>query len=162
MLVPVIVLIAVALKTRDILRAMTAGLVVGIPLGLVSGLFTLEAIFHVTDGQPGGFLYSGLSGMAGIVLLCLTLFAYTGVVSEAKVDTLLTRFTKRGANGKAPFTARDFEMLQGALILATTVLFAGVTSASCALVGSLTDRLGNECGVEPARAARIWLSGLCE
>lgn len=158
MLVPVIVLIAVALKTRDILRAMTAGLVVGIPLGLVSGLFTLEAIFHVTDGQPGGFLYSGLSGMAGIVLLCLTLFAYTGVVSEAKVDTLLTRFTKRGANGKAPFTARGFEMLQGALILATTVLFAGVTSASCALVGSLTDRLGNECGVEPARRSHL-LSG---
>lgn len=159
MLVPVAVLIAVALKTRDILRAITAGLIVGVPLGLVAGLFTPEAVFTVKNGQPAGFLYAGLNNMAGIVLLCLTLFAYTGVVGKANVEGLLTRLTtKKGDQTRAPLSPRGFECLQGALTLATTVLFAGVTSASCALVGSLTDRLGTECGVEAARRSHL-LSG---
>ena len=156
MLVPVFALIVTALKTRDILRAITVGLIVGVPLGLMAGLFTPEAVFSVKNGNPAGFLYSGLSNMAGVVLLCLTLFGYTGVVANADVRGLLRSFTKTASG--APLSARGFELLLGGLILLTTVLFAGVTSASCALVGSLTDELGNDCGVAPERRSHL-LSG---
>ncbi len=161
MLAPVVVLIVVAVRTRDILRAITAGLLVGIPLGLFCGAFTPHDVFHVEKGAPAGFLYAGLSNMAGIVLLCLMLFGFTGVVARAGLEEqLAARLARRGrkTSGAAPFSARAFELLLAALIMGVTVLFAGVTSASCALVGTLTDRLGTECGVRAERRSHL-LSG---
>lgn len=157
MLVPVGVLIAVAVFTRDILRAITAGLITGIPLGLLAGLFTPETVFHIENGTPAGFLYAGLNNMAGIVLLCLMLFGYTGVVARADLEAALMKVLSR-RSGEAPMRAQGFEMLLAALTMIVTVLFAGVTSASCALVGTLTDRLGIECGVAAERRSHL-LSG---
>lgn len=87
MLVPVAVLIAVAVRTRDVLMAISAGVVTGTATGLLIGRLSFATIFAAVDGRLSGFLISGISNVSPIILLCVTLFAFTGIVREAACPT---------------------------------------------------------------------------
>ena len=82
MLVPVAVLIAVAVRTRDVLMAISAGVVTGTATGLLIGRLSFATIFAAVDGRLSGFLISGISNVSPIILLCVTLFAFTGIVRD--------------------------------------------------------------------------------
>ena len=68
MLIPVAVLLFVSIRTRDIFKAVTAGLVSGIAVGLLSGTFGPSDILGVENGAATGFIYNGFTGMIGICL----------------------------------------------------------------------------------------------
>lgn len=136
MLVPVAVLIAVAVRTRDVLMAISAGAVTGTATGL---------------------LISGISNVSPIILLCVTLFAFTGIVREAGVPDMMAKALEAGSAGRP--SALRTELFLSAATLVVTTLFAAVTSASVALVGSLTDDIGRASNVHPYRRSHI-LSGL--
>ena len=146
MLVPVAVLIAVAVRTRDVLMAISAG-----------GRLSFATIFAAVDGRLSGFLISGISNVSPIILLCVTLFAFTGIVREAGVPDMMAKALETGAAGRP--SALRTELFLSAATLVVTTLFAAVTSASVALVGSLTDDIGRASNVHPYRRSHI-LSGL--
>lgn len=91
MLVPVAVLIAVAVRTRDVLMAISAGAVTGTATGLLIGRLSFATIFAADDGRLSGFLISGISNVSPIILLCVTLFAFTGIVREAGVPDMMAK-----------------------------------------------------------------------
>lgn len=153
MLVPVAVLIAVAVRTRDVLMAISAGVVTGTATGLLIGRLSFATIFAAVDGRLSGFLISGISNVSPIILLCVTLFAFTGIVREAGVPDMMAN----GGGGRP--SALRTELFLSAATLVVTTLFAAVTSASVALVGSLTDDIGRASNVHPYRRSHI-LSGL--
>ena len=150
MLVPVAVLIAVAVRTRDVLMAISAGAVTGTATGLLIGRLSFATIFAADDGRLSGFLISGISNVSPIILLCVTLFAFTGIVREAGVPDMMAKALEAGSAGR-PSALRTELFLSAA--------FAAVTSASVALVGSLTDDIGRASNVHPYRRSHI-LSGL--
>ena len=153
MLVPVAVLIAVAVRTRDVLMAISAGAVTGTATGLLIGRLSFATIFAADDGRLSGFLISGISNVSPIILLCVTLFAFTGIVREAGVPDMMAKALEAGS------AALRTELFLSAATLVVTTLFAAVTSASVALVGSLTDDIGRASNVHPYRRSHI-LSGL--
>lgn len=155
MLVPVAVLIAVAVRTRDVLMAISAGVVTG--TGLLIGRLSFATIFAADDGRLSGFLISGISNVSPIILLCVTLFAFTGIVREAGVPDMMAKALEAGSAGRP--SALRTELFLSAATLVVTTLFAAVTSASVALVGSLTDDIGRASNVHPYRRSHI-LSGL--
>ena len=157
MLVPVAVLIAVAVRTRDVLMAISAGVVTGTATGLLIGRLSFATIFAAVDGRLSGFLISGISNVSPIILLCVTLFAFTGIVREAGVPDMMAKALETGAAGRP--SALRTELFLSAATLVVTTLFAAVTSASVALVGSLTDDIGRASNVHPYRRSHI-LSGL--
>ena len=156
MLVPVAVLIAVAVRTRDVLMAISAGAVTGTATGLLIGRLSFATIFAADDGRLSGFLISGISNVSPIILLCVTLFAFTGIVREAGVPDMMAKALEAGSAGR-PSALRTELFLSAATLVVT--LFAAVTSASVALVGSLTDDIGRASNVHPYRRSHI-LSGL--
>lgn len=156
MLVPVAVLIAVAVKTRDVLMAISAGVVTCTAVGLLAGRLTLASVFTAQGGQLGGFLISGISNVSPIILLCVTLFAFTGIVREAGVPEMMAKALEHGSEDKP--SALRTELFISAATLVVTTLFAAVTSAAVALVGSLTDDVGRASNVHPYRRSHI-LSG---
>ena len=83
MLIPVAVLLFVSIRTRDIFKAVTAGLVSGIAVGLLSGTFGPSDILGVENGAATGFIYNGFTGMIGICLFCMALFGAMGVLNES-------------------------------------------------------------------------------
>ena len=157
MLVPVAVLIVVAVRTRDVLMAISAGVVTGTATGLLIGRLSFATIFAADDGRLSGFLISGISNVSPIILLCVTLFAFTGIVREAGVPDMMAKALEAGSAGRP--SALRTELFLSAATLVVTTLFAAVTSASVALVGSLTDDIGRASNVHPYRRSHI-LSGL--
>ena len=153
MLVPVAVLIAVAVRTRDVLMAISAGAVTGTATGLLIGRLSFATIFAADDGRLSGFLISGISNVSPIILLCVTLFAFTGIVREAGVPDMMAKALEAGSAGRP--SALRTELFLSAATLVVTTLFAAVTSA----VGSLTDDIGRASNVHPYRRSHI-LSGL--
>lgn len=158
MLVPVAVLIAIAVRTRDVLMAISAGAVTGTATGLLIGCLSIATIFAADDGRLSGFLISGISNVSPIILLCVTLFAFTGIVREAGVPDMMAKALEAGSAGRPSALLRT-ELFLSAATLVVTTLFAAVTSASVALVGSLTDDIGRASNVHPYRRSHI-LSGL--
>ena len=153
MLVPVAVLIAVAVRTRDVLMAISTGTATGLLIGRLS----FATIFAADDGRLSDFLISGISNVSPIILLCVTLFAFTGIVREAGVPDMMAKALEAGSAGRP--SALRTELFLSAATLVVTTLFAAVTSASVALVGSLTDDIGRASNVHPYRRSHI-LSGL--
>ena len=135
MLLAVAALIVVAIRTHDVLQAVTVGILVGLVVGLASGALTIEAVFSTTNGHIGGFFYKGVENVSPIILLCLTLFAYTHLIRRAGIPEAIEGAILRRL-GHSP-SERSFETILASTTLITTTLFASVTSASVALVGTL-------------------------
>lgn len=137
--------------------AISAGAVTGTATGLLIGRLSFATIFAADDGRLSGFLISGISNVSPIILLCVTLFAFTGIVREAGVPDMMAKALEAGSAGRP--SALRTELFLSAATLVVTTLFAAVTSASVALVGSLTDDIGRASNVHPYRRSHI-LSGL--
>lgn len=152
MLIPVVCLLFVSIRTQNIFKAVTTGLITGIIAGLASGAFGPDAILSIQDGAAGGFIYEGFTGMIGICLFCMALFGALGILEEsgmmhAVIETI--------GNSSAAKTARGTELLIMLGSLLTTVLVGGVTSASVLTFGPVADELGAEHKIHPYRRANL-------
>ena len=155
MLIPVAVLLFVSIRTRDIFKAVTAGLVSGIAVGLLSGTFGPSDILGVENGAATGFIYNGFTGMIGICLFCMALFGAMGVLNESGT---MERMIQGICNSRFARPARGAEQLIGLGSMLTTLLVGGVTSASVLTFGSVADELGARHQIHPYRRANF-LSG---
>ena len=152
MLIPVAVLLFVSICTRDIFKAVTAGLVSGIAVGLLSGTFGPSDILGVENGAATGFIYNGFTGMIGICLFCMALFGAMGVLNESGT---MERMIQGICNSRFARSARGAELLIGLGSMLTTLLVGGVTSASVLTFGSVADELGARHQIHPYRRANF-------
>ncbi|WP_031085135.1 Na+/H+ antiporter NhaC family protein [Streptomyces sp. NRRL WC-3549] len=152
MLVPVALMLVVALRTRDIFKAVTVGLVSGIVTGLASGLLSLDGVVGVSDGAPTGFLVAGVGSMLSVIALVVTVFGIMGVLTEAGIlDWLVSALT----GSRLSRTPRGAELAIGMGISGTTLLFGGVNSAAMLTFGPVADKLGARVGLHPYRRAVV-------
>lgn len=152
MLIPVAIMLIVAMKTRDIFKAVTVGLILGTVTGLATGLIRFENVIGVTDGAPTGFLYEGIAHMVGTVTLVISVFGIMGVLRGAGVmEMVVDRLT----SGRLASTPSGAEAAIGIGVSVTTVLFGGVNSASMLSFGPVADELGARMGLHPYRRANV-------
>ncbi|WP_066322186.1 Na+/H+ antiporter NhaC family protein [Bacillus sp. FJAT-29814] len=152
MLVPVAVMLFVAVKTRDIYKAITIGTVLGTITGLAFNLLTFENIISVADGAPVGFLTDGISSMMATVTLVLSVYGIMGVLNGAGV---LEKVTTSILNSKMGQTVRGAEIAMMLGISFTTLIFGGVTSASMTTFGKVQNEIGKRVGLHPYRRANL-------
>ena len=94
MLIPVVVLLAVAIIKRDIFIAVTWGIISGTVIGLVAGILTPADIVSVEDGALAGFAIDGIKNMLGTVGYLYAVAGIIGVLNESgmmqkMIDALL-------------------------------------------------------------------------
>ena len=152
MLIPVIVMLAVAVKTRNIYKAITIGILLGSVLGLAAGILKFSDIISIVDGAPSGFLTSGISGMMATVVLVLSVYGIMGVLTAAGVMDRIADGILKSRLGK---TARGAEIAMMLGISLTTLIFGGVTSASMATFGKIQNEIGKRVGLHPYRRANL-------
>lgn len=152
MLVPVAIMLAVSIVTRDIYKAITVGLILGTIVGLAFGLIVPADIISVTDGTPAGFLTDGISSMMATVVLVMSVYGIMGVLTAAGV---LERISTAILNSKMGSTAAGAELAMLLGISATTLVFGGVTSASIATFGKVQNEIGKRVGIHPYRRANL-------
>ena len=123
MLIPVAVMLFAAVKSRNIYKAITVGIVLGTVVGLLSGLLTFDQIISITDGAPAGFLTDGINGMIATITLVLSVYGIMGVLSAAGV---LDGIANGILNSQMGQTARGAELAMMLGITVTTMVFSSV------------------------------------
>lgn len=152
MLVPVVLMLLVAIKTRSIYQAITVGIVLGTVTGLVFDLLTFSSVISVIDGAPTGFLTDGIKNMMSTVTLVISVYGIMGVLQGAGALEHITNGILHSRLGK---TARGAEIAMMLGISLTTLLFGGVTSASMTTFGKVQNELGKRVGLHPYRRANL-------
>ena len=141
MLVPVLLTVAVAVKTGDIVAATTVGIVLAAAVGALSGQFAVfstapgaNALVTLTgeglDRAVGGILYNGLSGMVQVCVLALLLFGSTAVMRAGGGDERLLQ-----ALGKVARTPRSTEFVISAMVVALSCIM-GLNAPAILAVGA--------------------------
>lgn len=157
MLIPVVLLIYIAIKMRDALHAVTmatvAGLIIGLLTGLIIGLLTgviePSQIVRVENGSISGILTGGIANVSGIMLMCLALFGFTGVIEHAGLADATAKFLTN--ENQSP---RRAEVTLAVATVFISTCLAAVTSVAVALAGQLADRLLRR-SIDPYRRAYL-------
>lgn len=150
MIIPPIVVIFIAVKGRSIFTALTGGIVSGIIVGLVSGIFTLSDVMTVADGKPKGIIVDGVTGTFENICLFMVVMAMYGVLKNSGVIEALVE----GLSKKAQ-SARSSEGVIAILTLLISLLTAGITTMVVAIVGPLADSIGKTHKLHPYRRANL-------
>ena len=152
MLLPVVVLIIVAIYSKNIFSALISGILVGLSIGLLTQRMTLESIFTVKEGHLDGILYNGIDNMSGTIMLCLSLFAMIGILEKSG---FIDAMTDKLLSHNREFTPRKAEFLLASGALLCSTVFAGVTSAALILFGPIADKIGRQTQLHPFRRSHI-------
>ena len=154
MLIPVVIMLVVATKTRNIFLGIFVGLVTGIITGLALGLFPFSRIFanDPANNAAVGFLVEGVANMLGTVGLVIAVFGIMGVLTEAG---MLDFLVEKILGSKMAQTPKGAEMACLIGISATTFIFGGVTSASILTFGPVLNKIGHAKKLHPYRRANL-------
>ena len=150
MLVVPVVIIALCLMRKHLITALSWGILAGIAAGLLSGIYTVDALISF----PGGFSVSGaiieaITGTAGTVAMLIAVFALLGVLECSglfeSVGTFLSRFAKNERS-----TETSIVLSVGILSMVT-----GVISVAIVALGDLINEIGEKAGVDRYRRANL-------
>lgn len=161
MLVPVLLTVAAAVRTGDIVVATTVGIVCGAVVGVACGQFEVfstapgaNALVTLTgeglDRAVGGILYNGLSGMVQACVLALLLFGSTAVMRAGGGDERLLQ-----ALGKVARTPRSTEFVISAMVVALSCIMGLNAPAILAVGASFAKPLAQAQGISPYRTANL-------
>ena len=149
MIIPVALLIFVAIRSKDALHAVTLATVTGLVLGLLTGILTPAQIVSVKDGAISGVITGGIANVSGIMLMCLALFGFTGVIHRTGLADAAEKFL-----GREAASPRSAETLLAVVTVLISAALAAVTSVAVALAGQLADKLLRD-RIDPYRRAYL-------
>jgi len=154
MLLPVIAMLAVSTRTRNIYAGIMVGLFSGTLIGLAAGLFTPAEVFSNDAGNNAavGFLIDGVNNILPTCALVISVFGIMGVLNDAGMLDLIA---DKILSSPAAETTRGAELLCMAGISVTTILLGGVTSASILTFGPILNKIGSARNIHPYRRANL-------
>ena len=154
MLVPVVLMLTVSTKTRNIYQGILVGLVTGTIVGLIAGLFTPAQVFSndAANNAAVGFLVDGINNILPTCALVISVFGIMGILSDAGMLNLIA---EKILNSKMAGTAKGAELVCMMGIAFTTILLGGVTSASILTFGPILNKIGAARNIHPYRRANL-------
>jgi len=152
MLIPVVLLLFVAMKTRDLFKSATVGIISGLIVGLIAGLLTPASIVHVQDGVMTGFVFEGVKGIMSTIIFTMSLFTIIGIMNDAGLMDMIVLGFEKGGLLKTP---RMAEAMIGLGSCVVTALMGGVATASILMFGPITDKIGKAQKLHPYRRANL-------
>lgn len=154
MLIPVILMLTVSTKTRNIYAGILVGLTTGTVVGLAAGLFTPAQVFSndAANNAAVGFLVDGINNILPTCALVISVFGIMGVLSDAGMLNLIA---EKILDSKLAGSARGAELACMFGISLTTVLLGGVTSASILTFGPILNKIGAARNIHPYRRANL-------
>ena len=158
MLIPVVIMLFVSTKTRNIFAGILVGLTLGTVTGLAAGLFTFDAVFanDAANSAATGFLIDGVNGILPTCALVISVCRSMGVLTDAG---MLDFLADKILSSKIAKTDAGTELACVAGISLTTILFGGVTSASILTFGPILNKIGMAKNIHPYRRANL-LAGI--
>jgi len=152
MLIPVVLLLIVAIITKNIYLAATTGIISGAIVALAFGIFPASTIISVNDGVLGGFIIEGIRGMLGTVAYLYALFAIMGVMQESgMMDSIIESLM----NSKLSKTVVGTELLIAAGSCVSGFCLGGANGPACIMFGPIAGKLGQQQRLHPYRRGNL-------
>ena len=154
MLIPVVLMLTVSTKTRNIYEGILVGLVTGTVVGLAAGLFTPAQVFSndAANNAAVGFLIDGINNILPTCALVISVFGIMGVLSDAGMLNLIA---EKILDSRMAGTTQGAELVCMMGIAFTTILLGGVTSASILTFGPILNKIGAARNIHPYRRANL-------
>lgn len=110
MLIPVVLMLTVSTKTRNIYEGILVGLATGTLVGLAAGLFTPAQVFSndAANNAAVGFLVDGINNILPTCALVISVFGIMGVLSDAGMLNLIA---EKILDSKMAGTAKGAELV---------------------------------------------------
>lgn len=152
MLIPVVILLAVAIIKRDIFIAITWGIISGTAIGLVCGIIGPADIISVQDGTLQGFAIDGIKNMLGTVGY---LYAVAGIMGVLNASGTMERIIQALLNSKLNQTVIGSELIIGFGIMVTSVCLGAANGPAIIMYGPIADQIGQEKHLHPYRRSNL-------
>jgi Na+/H+ antiporter NhaC len=151
MLIPAVIVFALALSGRHILVALTAGIASAVAIGSATGVLPLERVFSpVADGTVSGSAVAGVVGLLPTAILVLLLVTAFGIMRAGGfLRALMTWLERRFAR-----SARGAEACIVALISVANACVS-VNTVAMITVGPLANELRQRHSLSPYRSANL-------
>lgn len=150
MLVVPLVVIGCCLLKQHLIISLSMGVLCGIIVGLVSGLYRISDIFSFPGGWTvDGIFINAITGTVGTVFMLYGVFMLLGVMQASGVIEDISQFLLRLVRGK-----RSTEFVAGASI-GILGWITGVTAVGMVAVGDVIKELGEKYGVNEFRRANL-------
>jgi len=152
MLIPVIVLLAVAIIKRDIFISISCGIFVGIIVGLSFGIIVPADILSNSDGALEGFLIDGIKSMLGTIGYLYAVFGIMGVLQESgTLDRIITGLV----NSKLAGSIIGTELIIGFGTMISSVFLGAANGPAIIMYGPIANNIGRAKGLHPYRRANL-------
>lgn len=150
MLVVPVVIVFSCLRKKHLITALSYGILSGIAVGLLLGIYSVDDLLAFPGGfAVGGLVIEAITGTAGTVAMLVAVFALVGVMECSglfeDVGVLLGRFAKSARSAEA------------AIVLSAGILsmVTGVISVAIVALGDLVNEIGEKAGVDRYRRANL-------
>lgn len=156
-LIPTGIVIFLAIRGLNIFASLSIGILSAILIGLVSGLFTLSALFMVKNGAISGAIPSGVAGMTTVSILLIMVVAMGNILVKSgcmddAVNILNEKIIKSPAGAElAIFT----------LASVFGILIAAINTIANICVAPFVNAIGRKHGLHPYRRANILAMVIC-
>lgn len=159
MLIPIVVLLTICFKTRNLFMGLSFGIVTGLLIGLVSGLFSFSDIVDIDyeTGSLTGVIFEGIYGMLDVTVSTnLALRSDCGCSRRRHAgEVLLISFCHETSTK----TKRGAESVLMACTMIINVLLAGCVLPSILMFGDAADRIGQASDITPERRSILLMAG---
>lgn len=153
MLIPIMLLIYVAIKKRDIFLAVTVGVISGVIVGLLSqNLAWNEIVSAGEDNGSAGFIADGIADMLPLIGLSIVVFAMIGTFQAAGLFEWIIGSLQNMGVSQSPRRA-ELSIFGGSIV--TTGLFASVNGPAMLMFGPICDRIGSAANLHPYRRSNV-------
>lgn len=150
MVIVPIVVITLCLMKQHLLIALSIGVLSGIVVGLVSGLYTIDDIFSYPGGWTvDGIFINAITGTVGTVFMLYGVFMLLGIMEESGITADIASVLTKLVKGK-----RSTEFVTGASV-GIMGWITGVTAVGMVAVGDVIRSLGEKYGVNKYRRANL-------
>lgn len=150
MLVVPVTIIVLCLLRKHLITALSYGILSGIAVGLVFGIYQPADLLAFPGGfSVSGLLVDGLLGTAGTVAMLIAAFALLGVMEAGGLFEDVRKLLHKIAKGEAG--------AETAIVLSTGILsmITGVISVAIVALGDLVNEVGQKAGVDRYRRANL-------
>ncbi len=152
MLIPVVILLAVAIVTREIFIAATVGTICGTIIGLLFGIFSPADILSVQDDALAGYLIEGVKGMLGTVGY---LYVVAGIIGILNDSGMMKKMVDALMNSKLNQTVIGSELIIGFGIILTSICLGSANGPAIIMYGPIADQIGQDKNLHPYRRANL-------
>ncbi len=157
LLIPTALVILMAVKGINIFASLSVGIVTATVIGLVSGLFTFDAIFAIQDGKITGAIAEGVAGMTTVSILLIIVVAMGNILIKSGCMSK----TVDWLNEKVIKTPRGAELSIFALSTIFGILIAAINTIANICVAPFVNAIGRKNELHPYRTANLLAMCVC-